>query len=283
MARDFSTKNVIVGAGQILIGQPGTVLTTLPTLLNKAKTAQTPDNIDSTVTNNKWFPLGYTTEGSTLAIEPTYGEVAVDQLLDVAKIFKSGMRATLATSLTEATIENLLVVLGGLDGDFAVGTASSNYSVLPGDLFTNEIGTTTADNTALLAAFTANPSGLGGLAGGGTAIPASAFAGLLLSGGQNIATTDIAAIANINGGALGYQPVERSICLIGPGPTPSAATKSSDRFYIGYRAVSMEAVNVSVKRDEATTFPVTFRLLPYDGQGGADGNATYGRVVDRIY
>jgi hypothetical protein len=58
-----------------------------------------------------------------------------------------------------------------------------------------------------------------------------------------------------------------------------------ERIYLGYRALSMETVSVGIKRNEATVFPVTFRLLPSsaDSTKSQDGNATYGKVIDRVY
>lgn len=262
MAREFSNKNIVVGAGQFLVGKSGTVLTDIPVLTNNSKTAQIPDNINDT----RWMSVGYTTEGTTLSFEPTYGDVVVDQLLDVAKIYKSGMRVTAATSLSETTLENLLVVLGGLDGDLASGPASAKSDT----------------SASILTPTAVSATGFGGTAAaeGGLVTAASAFAGAVSSsvvGGQ------VSFAANINGGALGYAPVERSICVIAAGPTPKLSTDKSDRFYVGYRAVSMETATVAVKRDDVTTFAVNFRLLPHDSAGGIDGNATYGRIIDRIY
>jgi hypothetical protein len=45
----------------------------------------------------------------------------------------------------------------------------------------------------------------------------------------------------------------------------------------------METVSVGIKRNEATVFPVTFRLLPSNSSTAADGNAIYGKVIDRLY
>lgn len=264
MARDFKSNNIVVGAGQFLVGKSGSVITSVPTLLNHTKTAQIPENINDT----RWMSVGYTTEGTTLSFEPTYGDVVVDQLLDVAKIFKSGMRVTAATSVSEATLENLLVVLGGLDGDLAVGPTSSAAATSASIL--------TASTAVSAAEFQRAITSDGGLV-----TAASAFAGVT---GASAVAAQVAFAANINGGALGYAPVERSICVVAPGPTPTDAVNGkSDRFYVGYRAVSMETATISVKRDESQTFAVNFRLLPFDGQGGADGNATYGRIIDRIY
>jgi hypothetical protein len=43
---------------------------------------------------------------------------------------------------------------------------------------------------------------------------------------------------------------------------------------VAYRALSIESVTVSAKRDAATMFDVTFRLLP-------NNSGSYGKIVDR--
>jgi hypothetical protein len=45
----------------------------------------------------------------------------------------------------------------------------------------------------------------------------------------------------------------------------------------------METVSVGVKRNEATVFPVTFRLLPSNVEKSRDQNAIYGKIIDRVY
>jgi hypothetical protein len=59
-----------------------------------------------------WREAGLTTEGLEVSYEPNYGEVTVDQLLDVAKIFKQSLRVTMKTSLTEATLQNMELAFG---------------------------------------------------------------------------------------------------------------------------------------------------------------------------
>jgi hypothetical protein len=39
-------------------------------------------------------------------------KLQVDQVLDVAKLYKQGMQVNLATAFAEATLENLLIVFG---------------------------------------------------------------------------------------------------------------------------------------------------------------------------
>lgn len=219
-----NAKNIIVGAGAVYLGATSDTEYTEDDIfaegnLNSSTvaalgTAQDPSNIDGAT----WSSVGYTSEGVDLSFEPDYGEVQVDQLLDVAKIFKQGQRVMLNTSFTEGTLENLLIVLGAEDGDL----------------------------------------------------------GSTVSGVRKF---------DINGGALGYNPVERSILVVGPGPEQlrTPGTNNVERIYLGYRALSMDTVGVGIKRDTATVFPVSFRLLPSSTNTGADGNALYGKVIDRVY
>jgi hypothetical protein len=188
-------------------------------LVLNAGTYQNPDNVKAA----NWESVGYTSEGVDLSFEPDYGEVQVDQLLDVAKIFKQGQRVMLNTSFTEGTLENLLIAIGGKGTDLNAQTSSG----------TNKI--------------------------------------------QKF---------EINGGALGYTPVERSILVVGPAPEElvTGTSKLAERIYLGYRALSMDTVGVGIKRDAATVFPVSFRLLPSTtNTATADGNALYGKIIDRVY
>ncbi len=158
--------------------------------------------------NNAFTNIGYTSNGLELAFQPDFGDVAVDQLLDVARLFKQGMTVNLNTSFAEATLENLLVAIagkGGADGDLSP--------------------------------------------------EASGLQTLKMSAGD-----------------IGDVPLERGLVAVGPGSGSSADPK--ERIYVAYRALSIENVTVSAKRDEASMFEVSFRLLPND-------DASYGRIVDR--
>lgn len=150
--------------------------------------------------------VGYTMNGLELQFQPDFGEVAVDQVLDVAKLFKQGMQVNLNTTFAEATLENLLFALAGKDGDLS--TVSGNPTL------------------------------------------------------------------NLSAGNIGECPVERGLVAVGPGTGDCADSDSIERIYVAYRALSIESVTVGAKRDEATMFEVSFRLLPND-------NASYGKIVDR--
>jgi hypothetical protein len=150
--------------------------------------------------------VGYTMNGLELQFQPDFGEVAVDQVLDVAKLFKQGMQVNLNTTFAEATLENLL---------FALASKDSNLETVSG-----------------------NPT------------------------------------LNLSAGDIGECPVERGLVAVGPGTGDCADSDSIERIYVAYRALSIESVTVGAKRDEATMFEVSFRLLPND-------NASYGKIVDR--
>jgi hypothetical protein len=79
---------------------------------------------------------------------------------------------------------------------------------------------------------------------------------------------------NLSAGELGECPVERGLVAVGPGTGDCANSDNMERVYAAYRALSIENVTVSAKRDEATMFEVSFRLLPND-------TASYGKIVDR--
>ncbi len=82
---------------------------------------------------------------------------------------------------------------------------------------------------------------------------------------------------NLSAGELGECPVERGIVAVGPGTGDCAESAYIERVYSAYRALSIENVTVSAKRDEASMFEVSFRLLPEDASG------SYGKIVDRTW
>jgi len=156
--------------------------------------------------------VGYTMNGLDLTFTPNFGEVSVDQILDVAKLYKQGMEVSLKTAFAEATLENLLVAL--------------------------------AYNSAELT---------------GTK---------LSSAGQTMV---------LSAGDIGECPVERGIVAVGPGTGDCDDSSHIERIYAAYRALSIDNVTVSAKRDAPSMFEVTFRLLP------DDETASYGKIIDRSW
>lgn len=78
-------------------------------------------------------------------------------------------------------------------------------------------------------------------------------------------------------GELGDAPVERVLIFAGPAPAGSGSLgKAKQRVYVTTRAVSMDASAHALRRNEATVFPVSFRLLP----DTTSSHSAYGKIVD---
>lgn len=113
-----------------------------------------------------------------------------------------------------------------------------------------------------------------------------------------------AATLNIEAGALGDAPVERTIVAVGNAPTQFGAggtavadqpnttatvpqgasnvtTTNKERVYVARRVVQVITSAHGLKRDAATEFPVEFRCLP-DDSDIYDG-AEYGVIIDRVF
>ena len=210
--KNGTSANIIVGAAALFTYEPAagaSVLdeAVLPDLVEDVSYRET---LSDTVLGADFRNVGYTSNGLEIQFQPDFGEVQVDQVLDVAKLYKQGMQVNLNTSFAEATLENLLFALAGKDSD--LGTSDAWAGVNP--------------------------------------------------------TLDLSA------GDIGECPVERGLVAVGPGTGDCAAGSAIERIYVAYRALSIESVTVSAKRDEATMFEVSFRLLPND-------TASYGKIVDR--
>ena len=206
-SRGTST-NIIVGAAALFVADAN-----LNTTTNAIPSFVSTESYKSTLSADPDYTnVGYTMNGIELQFQPDFGEVQVDQVLDVAKLYKQGMQVNLATTFAEATLENLLLATAGQDSD--------------------------------------------------------------LSGSKN---TSAGRVLNLSAGDIGECPVERGIVAVGPGTGDCEDSGNVERVYIAYRALSIENVTVSAKRDEASMFEVSFRLLP------DDLTATYGKIVDRTH
>jgi hypothetical protein len=204
-SRGTST-NIIVGAAAFFMADTTLVPTVTPSFVSS-------DSYKETLAASATYDnVGYTTNGLEMQFQPDFGEVQVDQILDVAKLYKQGMQVSVATAFAEATLENLLLALAG-NSDDLTGTKSS-------------------------------------------------------SAGRTL---------RLSAGDIGECPVERGIVAVGPGTGDCEDSAAVERVYIGYRALSIENVTVSAKRDEASMFEVSFRLLPEDTSGA------YGKIIDRTH
>ena len=203
-----TSSEIIVGAAALFTADSTLTPGTVPAFV-------TTESYKTTLSNSANIAggieiVGYTSNGIEITFQPDFGEVQVDQILDVAKLYKQGMQVTLATSFAEATLENLLFSIAG-QGDDLSGTKST-------------------------------------------------------SAGRTL---------NLASGEIGECPVERALIAVGPGTGDCEDSSTVERVYVAYRALSIENVTVSAKRDTPTMFDVTFRLLPEDTSG------SYGKIIDR--
>lgn len=84
------------------------------------------------------------------------------------------------------------------------------------------------------------------------------------------------AVLGLRGGGLGDFPAERGLIAVANGPRGLVANKSTERIFEAFRAISVESVGVPIKRNEVTSFPVTFRCLPESG-------GAYMKIADRVF
>jgi hypothetical protein len=247
------SKNIIVGAAALFVHAEGPVTDPGADAEFPAFEANTSYK-DTLEGDAGWTNVGFTQNGMELTITPDFGEVEVDQLLDSAKIYKQGMQVTLSTTFAEATLENLL---------FAIAASPSD---LNGGL--TDLANGLPDSYSGLRE---EPAGTGVVVASGEAEVSKVASAPYVSG-----TSDSLDILEINSGNLGECPIERALCAVGPGTGDCEVGSEIERIYAAFRALSMDAVTVSVSRDAASTFDVTFRLLPAN-------NGSYGRVIDRTY
>ena len=269
------SKNIIVGAASLFIHAPGPItdpgVGEMPTFADGESYRETL----STAGNEAWRNVGYTQNGMTLTITPDFGEVEVDQLLDSAKIFKQGMEVMLNTTFAEATLENLLYAIaastnnlnGGLDAPDSVTTLPDSYSGVRLDSTNDNYHGGKRDGTG-----TGERKGIDLVEGATDPVGALTGQGAQYEGTK----ADGMDVLEITAGELGECPVERALCAIGPGTGACEVGDEIERIYVAFRALSMDAVTVSVSRDSASTFDANFRLLPAN-------NGSYGRIIDRTF
>jgi hypothetical protein len=106
--------------------------------------------------------------------------------------------------------------------------------------------------------------------------------------GQGTSTLSAAPTAStpqtlgLEAGALGVAPTERQLVAVGPAPDHNVTSYSNnERVYYARRVLSVQQSQFSLARNNPTTFPVTFRLLP----SGDDAYAgqEYGKIIDRVF
>lgn len=106
-----NTKQVLVGAAAVFVSDADSTQGdgTLPEAVVAVSGTSLRDTYQDSA---EWRNVGLTTGGVEVTYAPDFGAVEVDQLLDDAKLFKQKMTVTVATTLSEATLENLLFSWG---------------------------------------------------------------------------------------------------------------------------------------------------------------------------
>ena len=77
-------------------------------------------------------------------------------------------------------------------------------------------------------------------------------------------------------GVQNVYPYERAIQIVGNAPGSTASTTKTRKFNTK-RAITFESSSIAMKRAEATTFAVSFRILPVS----ADVSYEYGKIIDQ--
>ena len=111
----LTSGNIVVGAARLYLGPSGTakpapVASTRYRTTMAAADGSTATGVGTLVTN--WREIGYTTDGLEVAVDPTYTDIEVDQSLSPVKTMKTGMTASVSTTMVEATLDNLLTAWG---------------------------------------------------------------------------------------------------------------------------------------------------------------------------
>jgi len=144
----YETRNILIGAAAIFLSaQDSTTWTSAPNLPSGATfsgksivngqafgAAGAPTATSLMGATTDWRHVGFTSEGLELSYEPDYGDVAVDQLLDSAKVFKQGQRVTVNTTFTEASLKNLLVVWGQAERSYTTSGGEETVGIAAGAL-----------------------------------------------------------------------------------------------------------------------------------------------------
>jgi hypothetical protein len=87
--------------------------------------------LNATPAASSWTDVGGTTDGVKLAIANTYGELEVDQIVEVVGSRLTKRDTTVETNMAEVTLENLAYALNG--GTSASGTGYKSYEPAAAD------------------------------------------------------------------------------------------------------------------------------------------------------
>jgi hypothetical protein len=143
MATRGNSNQIIVGAAQLFVSKQGPLEYSVAGdayAFNSGSVSGIPafvpgDSFADTVeaATADWRNVGYTMNGLEVQFQPDFGEVQVDQLLDVAKLYKQGMQVSMVTAFAEATLENLVVAIATADTNLS-GSATKTLELTAGEL-----------------------------------------------------------------------------------------------------------------------------------------------------
>lgn len=105
MANTGNAKNILVGAGKLYWAAENVQLPDFTV-------GDQPFMQDYFENAAGWNYLGFTQEGVSVSYQPQTFDVEVDQLQDAARVFRSMTSITVATTLAEATLANMLIAWG---------------------------------------------------------------------------------------------------------------------------------------------------------------------------
>lgn len=143
----YKTQNIVLGAAAIYVsvkdstdatfyGVNGDVAVAVPT---GVKTGGAPAQPLFEADTTNWRALGYTSDGIEFSYEPDYGEVNIDQSLDAVKLFKQGMSSSVKTTLSEATLKNLVLAWGQRSASLTTASTIDTLDIAGGALYDEPI------------------------------------------------------------------------------------------------------------------------------------------------
>lgn len=108
-----------------------------------------------------------------------------------------------------------------------------------------------------------------------TTLAESTLENLLVVWGQPRRAAGTLTEIDLEVGALGEEPTERSLVLVGP--APRAAGVKKERVFHITRAIQTESSSLAMRKTDPTVLPASFRFLPDVTQS----RPRYGRVIER--
>jgi hypothetical protein len=148
----YQTRNIIVGAAAVYVSVKDSTSNTWVATTGSAATSteeaiiagqggpSLPIVASGSITvgfaanSTDWRHVGLTGGGVEVAYSPDFGNVEVDQLLDDAKLFRQKTTVSVKTSLTEATLGNVLLAWGQQNATLTTSGTDTELGMSSGSL-----------------------------------------------------------------------------------------------------------------------------------------------------